>query len=174
MSYKRSVQNKLIMGKAKAKAIVFSWTHNNIYNHRLTDCMLYLILYIIIPIIITGVSLYSLDNSVAPAVYCYLTIFISAANCIYDAINRWKHDEKSVINTKIVIIILFTGIVFVYCIFEIISILILEKVEFRFDCFLWAYFGAVIVVLIDIASCFAKNLAICEYLPDIPSKKEVD
>ena len=131
---------------------------NNIFNLKKGDGIAYLAFYIIIPVIITSVSLVAFpeDDNVS-AIYCYITILISALNCIYDGANRWD-DKKSIRNTKLLAILLMTGIVASYCLFVIIYILITETTKCRYDRILCLYFGAVLVSFLDIGACFIKDI----------------
>lgn len=146
------------------KTIFKAWIHNNIYNHRKIDGTMYFVFYIFIPIVVTGLSLYAFPDDTPSAVYCYVTILISALNCGYDAANRWKIQEKSIVNTKLFFVVIPVAIISCYCIFEILSILILKKTNMRFDGVLYVYFLTVIITLIDIVCCFAKDMSLRNYV----------
>ena len=124
------------------------------------DGIAYLAFYIIIPIIITAISLVTFPvNDNVSAIYCYITILISALNCIYDAANRWE-DKKSIRNTKLLVILLMTSIVVIYCLVVIIYILIANSTACRYDGILCVYFISVIVSFLDIGACFIKDIEI--------------
>ena len=146
------------------KNIFREWIHNNIYNHRKIDGVMYFIFYIFIPIVVTGLSLSAFPDDTPSAVYSYVTILISALNCGYDAANRWKIKEKSIVNTKLFCVVLPVVIISCYCVFEILSILILKKADMRFDGVLCVYFLTVIITLIDIVGCFAKDMSLRNYV----------
>lgn len=140
--------------------MISDWIHNNIYGYRKIDGIMYLAFYIIIPVIVTALSLYFFPTLNTAAVYCYITILISALNCAYDAANRWKSGRKTVINTKLVIMLIPVIIISIYCLFEILYISITAQTDFRIDWVLCVYFFTIAVALIDIVSCFAKEMAL--------------
>lgn len=140
--------------------ILYNWVQGNIYSHKKHDGILYIIFYIIIPVIITAWSLYAFPSDFAAGVYCYLTIFISALNCLYDAINRWQAG-KSIINVKLVIMIV--SVVWIYCLVVIMGMLITRNTNLRADIFFCAYFATVIVALFDFVCCFTSDLTMREY-----------
>lgn len=142
--------------------IFYNLVQGNIYNHKKHDGILYIIFYIIIPVIITAWSLYAFPSDFAASVYCYLTILISALNCMYDAINRWQ-DEKSIINVKLVIIIVSVSVIWIYCLVVIMGMLITTNTNLRADIFFCAYFATIIVALFDFVCCIASDLTIREY-----------
>ena len=57
---------------------------NNIFHCNKGDGVAYLVLYIIIPVLITALSLANMSKTDEIAeIYCYISIMISAFNCIY-------------------------------------------------------------------------------------------
>lgn len=143
-----------------SSSIVENWVRENIYDFRKGDGAAYFVLYILIPVIITIVSLSELQEDGISIVYCYITILISALNSIYDGANRWKENKKSVHNTKIFVILGSNSVVVVYCIYIIMYILITSNVKCRFDWILLVYFFSVAVSLADIIACFSKEMTL--------------
>ncbi len=132
----------------------------NIFSFKKGDGVAYLTFYIILPIIITGISLYSFPPDVAAGIYCYVTILISALNCLYDAGNRWLSGEKSKRNAKLFIIMCFLVIVAVYCLVVILGTLIAKDGWLRIcDWLLFAYVLANVIALVDIVECFTPDIA---------------
>ena len=140
--------------------MISDWIHNNIYGYRKIDGIMYLAFYIIIPVIVTALSLYFFPTLNTAAVYCYITILISSLNCAYDAANRWKSGKKTVINTKLVIMLIPVIIISIYCFFEILYISLTAQIDFRIDWVLCVYFFTIAVALIDIVSCFVQEMAL--------------
>lgn len=81
-------------------------------------------------------------------------------NCAYDAANRWKPGKKTVINTKLFIMLIPIIIISIYCLIEILYISITAQTDFRIDGLLCVYFLTIFVALIDIVSCFAQEMAL--------------
>lgn len=146
--------------KQSQDSIIRGWINHNIYSYKKADSIMYFFFYIVIPITVTAISLYSFPEDTTSAIYCYITILISALNCWYDGANRWVTGQKSIINVKIFVMLLFVTIISVYCIVIILSILILQEVKFRVDGVLCFYFVTVVVALIDIACCVAKEMTL--------------
>ncbi len=150
------------------ESMFYDWVQGNIYNFRKHDGALYFVFYIIIPVIVTAWSLYALpDDSVAGA-YCYLTILISALNCLYDAVNRWQ-DERSVINVKLAIMMASVAIVAIYCFAVLVGILVTAAANpeapsaLRADAFFCVYFGTIMIALFDFGCCFVSAFPIRKY-----------
>lgn len=134
--------------------------NQNIFSLKKIDGVAYLLLYIVLPIIVTGISLYAFPSDMVAGIYCYVTILISAFNCLYDAGNRWLSEEKSKRNAKLFIIICFVGVVAVYCLTVILGTLIAKDGWLRiFDWILFAYVFANVIALIDIVECFTLDMA---------------
>ena len=131
----------------------------NIFQHRKWDASIYIVLYIVVPVIITIVTLLSIQNSERALAYCYVTIFISVANCIYDASGRCKKNQPF-LNRKLAIIIAINALIAIYCIFEVFMILGGGKTTYRVDWILAAYVVVIIVALVDFVLCFSEDLAI--------------
>ncbi|MBR3601476.1 MAG: hypothetical protein IKL49_04035 [Lachnospiraceae bacterium] len=131
---------------------------NNIFNMKKGDGIAYLVFYIIIPVTITAVSLVAFpENDNISAIYCYISILISALNCIYDGANRWE-EQKSIRNTKLFFMLFMTSIVATYCLVVIICIMITQTTACRCDWILCVYFGTVLVSFLDIGACFVKDI----------------
>lgn len=136
-----------------------SWIKNNMFKFKVGDATAYFVLYIIIPVVITAISLKTLSTDNLSVIYCYITIFISAANCIYDGANRWDSTTKSVLNTKIFIIFISNTVIAVYCLCVILYILISNNICRSFDKVLFVYFFTVFVSLFDVVACFVRKMA---------------
>ena len=131
------------------------WITNNVFNFRKGDASAYLVLYIVLPILITCLSIKYPTNNIA-TVYCYLTIFVSAVNGIYDAANRWV--GKSFRNVKLFVIIFGCTGVCIYTAYVILSLLITEAVS-KCDGFLLSYVLVLLIALPDCIACFAADMA---------------
>ena len=134
--------------------------HNNIYNYRKADGILYMIFYVIIPVTVTALSLYFFPEEETAAAYCYITILVSALNCFYDACNRWISNERTVVNTKLAVMIFSLTVVAVYCLFEVIYILLSKEANCRMDWILCIYFITIIMALVDFVLCFTPEMAL--------------
>lgn len=121
----------------------------NIFDGKMLDSSLYLIFYVIIPVIVTVFSLIEFPTETVPGIYCYVTILVSGLNGIYDASNRWRSQEKSRRNGKILAIGICDVVVVFYCFAVIISALIASSVNFRWDWILLVYIGTIVIVLND-------------------------
>lgn len=131
---------------------------NNIFCCKKGDGVAYLVLYIIIPVLITALSLANMSKTDKMAeIYCYITIMISAFNCIYDGANRWDKG-KSIRNTKIFLIHMCNGIIALYCIAEILQMTLLGNALFENEHIFLIYFIAVAIALHDIYMCFGQDL----------------
>ena len=131
---------------------------NNIFHCNKGDGVAYLVLYIIIPVLITALSLANMSKTDEIAeIYCYISIMISAFNCIYDGANRWDKG-KSIRNTKIFLIHMCNGIISLYCIAEILQMTLLGNDLFKNEYIFLIYFIAVTIALHDIYMCFGQDL----------------
>lgn len=137
----------------------------NIFKFKKKDAVGYFILYIIIPITITVISLIqNQKNEITNIIYCYMTILISSINAIYDGTNRWTNN-KSPVNLKIFIIYMSNAVVCMYCIAMILGRLIQgEEWSWQLDQVLLSYLVSVIIALIDIITCFTKDIALNGYI----------
>ncbi|MCM1225330.1 MAG: hypothetical protein NC548_63870 [Lachnospiraceae bacterium] len=142
--------------------VFHNWVQGNIYNYKKLDGILYAVFYIIFPVTITAWSLYAFPSDFAAGVYCYLTILIGALNCLYDAINRWQ-DEKSIINVKLLIMIMSISIVAIYCLVVILGMLLTSNVGKRIDGLFFVYFIVIIMALFDLGCCFVSDLTMRKY-----------
>lgn len=134
------------------------WVSENIFNLKKGDGTAYLVFYIIVPVIVTLISLNTLPENGSAVVYSYTTILISAMNCIYDAGNRWS-GQKGVRNIKLGLIILSSGIIVVYCISIIFLMLATNNTSFRFDWIFLVYILTIIVGVMDVVCCFTADMA---------------
>lgn len=143
----------------KNGAVVEDWVNNNMFGFRKGDGAAYFVFYILIPVTITWISLAAFPSDDIAAIYCYVTILVSALNCIYDAGNRWVAGKKALKNTKLFLVILSAGMVVTYCVVVIFTMLMTKDTSCRCDGWLLAYTVVVVVAVIDIISCFAADMA---------------
>ena len=148
--------------KGNVSLLLKNWRKENIYNFNNLDSFLYLILYIVIPVIITSASLDALKNDGTSIVYCYVTILISTLNGGYDSINRWKSGIRSIHNTKLFIILVSNVVIGIYCTYVIFNKLINPSRNCRMDCILLVYFFTIAISLSDICACVSKEMALFE------------
>lgn len=133
---------------------------NNIFDSRMGDATAYMVFYIVIPVLITLFSLHVFPTDLVSGVYCYVTILVSALNGIYDGANRWRSGIKSRRNAKIFAILVFNGIVAVYCLYVIFSVLIMNKMDCRNDCILFFYGGTCFIAIWDFVASFLKDMTL--------------
>lgn len=133
---------------------------NNIFDSRMGDATAYLAFYVVIPVLITFVSLRVFPTDLVSGVYCYVTILVSVLNGIYDGANRWRSGIKSRRNAKILAILIFNGIVAVYCLYVFFSVLIMHKMECRNDFILLVYMGTCVVATWDFVASFLKDVTL--------------
>lgn len=143
----------------KNNEIVENWVNNNMFSFRKVDGAAYFIFYILIPVTITWISLATFPSDDIAAIYCYVTILVSALNCIYDAGNRWVAGTKAWRNTKLFWVMLSAGVVATYCVVVIFNMFMTKNTSCRCDCWLLVYIVAVIVAVIDIVGCFSADMA---------------
>lgn len=163
MNRNRRLKKQPDTKQTKQFSLMQSWNRCNIFNYNKLDASLYMIFYLVIPILITSISIYTTLSEVVALAYCYLSILISALNGIYDAINRWKSFIKTVHNTKILLIILANGAVCVYCLYIVLYTLMKNKIPARCDLFLLAYLVTIVISAWDFWNCIANELALKEY-----------
>lgn len=142
--------------------IFYNWVMGNIFGFKKFDSALYIVFYVTVSITVTAWSLYAFPTDIVAGAYLYLTVLISALNCLYDAINRW-HINKSIVNVKLVIIMLSVSVVLIYCLIVVMSMLITKTSVMRDDRFFCAYFVVVAVALFDLVGCVSRDLTIKEY-----------
>ena len=158
-----------IFTKDKAKTFVKNWIKQNIYDNRKGDGVAYFVLYLCIPIIITIISLFTVSKDDISIAYCYVTIMISALNSIYDSANRWSSDKsKSVKNIKLLIMILCNSVITIYCLSVFFYVLISENSSdmCRCDGILMIYFVVVAIALVDMFTCFIRDISIQECIKE--------
>lgn len=141
-------------------SIYENWIKNNIFTFKKGDGVAYLILYILIPVTITAVSLSVLPKDSISIIYCYITILINALNSMYDVSNRWNSGKKTVNNSKLFIILLSDLVVAGYCGYVVLNILISKNIGCRVDWIFLVYFFTVVVAIVDIGACFAYDMAL--------------
>lgn len=138
--------------------LIYDYLSVNIFNFKKGDGIAYLSLYVVIPCFVTILSLANYPSDNSAKIYCYISIFINAVNCIYDAFNRWDN-EKSKKNGKLFFMMLGAFIVTIYCTFVILSMAIWTKSGIRQDAFLCSYLIVIAIALIDVICCFTKEIA---------------
>lgn len=134
------------------------WHKENIFNFKKADGVAYLIFYIIIPCLVTVFSLLDYPSDSNARIYCYVSILISALNCIYDAFNRWVNNQKTLKNGKLFFMMIGASIIVIYCFFIIFSMLLIDNADYRQDSFLLAYFLVIVIAISDIVCCFTKEI----------------
>lgn len=134
--------------------------NSNIFGFRMGDATAYLAFYIVIPIVVTYISLGVLSPDAVSGAYCYMTILVSVLNGIYDAGNRWNVGTRCKRNTKLFVICLSNSIVAVYCLCIIFCVLIMHRLGSRYDWILLAYLGTCFVAIWDIAASFLKDMSL--------------
>lgn len=140
--------------------------NSNIFNFRIGDATAYLVFYIVIPVVVTYITLRVLSTDMVSGVYCYVTILVSILNGIYDAANRWNVGIKGIRNTKIFVIYLSNGVVGIYCLYIIFYMLIMHEMGPRPDMILFAYLGTCFVAIWDAASAFVKDMSLKDAVTD--------
>lgn len=140
--------------------------YRNIFQSQKVDGAVYLLLYIVIPVAITYISLKTFRGSNNTAIYCYVTILVSALNSIYDAASRWIPKQKTLKNGKLFLIMFSSAIIAFYCIYITLTMLITNKLD-RCDYILLFYAIAVTVALVDLLTCILKEV---EFLGGLLSK----
>lgn len=138
---------------------VKNWTLANIFKTRKWDSMLYLILYIVIPVITTWVSSIAIgDTDVAMAAYFFLTTGISAFSCLYDIASRWDSDGNRIINLKLFIIAIPITAISIYCLSTLIYTLVSNKVDLSSTWVFYLYLIPLIICIHDICFCFINDI----------------
>lgn len=153
----------------KYRETLEAWIDGNMFAFKKGDGAAYLALYILIPVAITGISLWAFPKNDVQAVYCYVTILVSAFNCIYDAANRWCSGVRAFKNSKLLLVMGSSLVVAAYCIVVIFSILITGTTSWRHDGWLLSYVVAVVIAFGDVVACFMMETAwkACVALTDI-------
>lgn len=139
---------------------IHAWAENNIFRFKRWDATTYAILYIVVPVLVAFASLLTLPTEYSAAAYCYFSIAISAANCIYDACSRWESNISSLRNAKLGSIIFVSFIALSYSFFQFIVILTGKTLAFRYDQVLLFYLLAVLIASLDFIALFAKDMAL--------------
>ena len=134
------------------------WVMHNIFDFHIWDCLLYLLFYIIIPIVITAANFVSSsEESGLLTVYLYVSALISAANCAYDAVNRMR-EKPSFRNIKLGVMCGGATVTGVYCFCAALWLLITNKtVPWGFDILLLFYFAVAVVALADTCICLYEG-----------------
>jgi len=130
---------------------------NNIYSTNKMDAVLYLAVYVAVPVIVTLVGLLNGLQDPMDSIYWYISIIITTIGVLYDCYGRWDANEKSIKNTKIFLIGLSAAIILVYSFFEIVCIS--QGLEHRDDRLLLTYALLGIIAIIDLMICFCRNMA---------------
>ena len=127
----------------------------NIFQLRVADAIAYFVFYVAIPIFTAYASLARESMTNTERFYSYLTIMISALNCIYDACSRTNGNSGT--KKKIAIIIFGASIVSLYCLYVVCTIP-LENTQWRCDYILLAYSLVCAIAFKEIAQCIALIL----------------
>ena len=133
--------------------------NNNIFEGRIGDATAYFAFYVVIPIVITTVSLSVPSTEPISNIYCFVTILVSIFNGIYDAGNRWRPNERSRRNLKLSIIMLSKSLIAIYCLYVIFAALITQELPKRWDYAFFAYLGTCVVAIWDLGASFWKNVS---------------
>ena len=133
---------------------------NNIYLNSKLDGVLYIIIYLVIPLATILIGLLGLLDSELSQVYWYATILVSVVGCLYDCTCRWEHDRKSIKNLKILLMGTGAFIVLAYCIVEM--ILIFNDGPIKLVEIFFAYCLTAGISTIDVVSCFMREITIGE------------
>lgn len=154
----------------KFNSFVLNWGKKAIFKGPL-DGLFYIILYLALPIIITSFSLKSLSPVVGEEIeaeilsarysaiaYCYFTILVSAAGCIYDAACRWE--KKSIKVIKLSIIILVSLIIFFYSLVQAIGAAL--HINIRQDLVLIVYGINCFIAIMDGGITLLKEISISD------------
>ena len=149
--------------KSRIDKFLREWSKDNIFSFRKGDAVAYLAFYIIIPVMITAISISHFPANDIAAVYCYVTILVSVLNSTYDAGNRWISGRRCRNNTKLFIMMLSCVFVAIYALVVIFGVLIAEKV-YRFDWLLLCYVPVILIAIFDIAGCFIVDMVLKEYV----------
>lgn len=148
---------------SKTKTFLKDWSKENIFSFRKGDAGAYLALYIILPVLITFISICNFPDNDIAAVYCYVTILVSVLNSMYDAGNRWIGGKKCHNNTKLFVMMLSCVVVAIYALYVIFGVLIAEKLN-RFDWWLLCYVPVILIAVFDISGCFLVDMVLKEYV----------
>lgn len=138
---------------------------NNIFQEKKADGMAYVCLYGFLPVLVTIFSLQTHGQQLTAMVYCYFSIFINAAGCIYDGCSRWEQERPCFKNTKLGIMITCTFLVAAYCLFVILSILCLGK-PIQWDFLLLVYAIPVFIAIHDLGVCFLRGMVFHTHVSD--------
>ena len=135
---------------------------DNIFDLKIWNSSGYLVFYIFLPVLVTGISLFCLSGNSYDTVYFYLTVLISSLNCIYDGSTRWKSNDKCFRNTKLLIICIAAGIVACYCVAIVLFTVVSHRIPntHNLNYFFLAYLGVIIVGFEEITKCWAECVAL--------------
>lgn len=134
--------------------------NDNIFNFKIGDAVAYFVFYVIIPVLVTYISLKVFPSDITSGLYCYVTILVSILNNVYDGAGRWRSGIKSRRNAKVLTIWVSDGVVGIYCLYVIFSVLIVNNMNCRQDWLLFAYAGVVSVALWDMGTSFLKDITL--------------
>ena len=107
-----------------------AWIKDNMFKYNKVDGGAYFALYLVIPVIVSYISLQVAKQSLE-ITYAFLSILITALNCIYDAYNRWNRESKSIVNLKLTVMGICLAGVSAYCFYVIVGNL-LEWTEIKY------------------------------------------
>lgn len=137
--------------KKKIGVLVQSWSNNNLFGNDIADSIFQVILYIAFPIAVTVNGIPN-KNTAANRAYFYLTIIISALNCLYDAWSRSKVKKNKVKDTKLILLGGPIIGVCMYCVIQVLQVLAVGPKASYPDLWLCMYFVSVAIVACDFFS----------------------
>ena len=130
---------------------------NNIYSTNKVDAVLYLAVYVLVPVVVTLVGFLAGSKEPMDSIYWYISIIITTIGVLYDCYGRWDANDKSIKNTKIFLMGVSAVIILAYSFFEIVCIS--QGLEHRDDRLLLTYALLSIIAIIDLMICFCRNMA---------------
>ena len=148
----------------KIEQFVYDWAASNMFLFRRWDGLCYIFFYIIIPIVLALIGLHTSQNDAALA-NCYLSIVISALNCLYDTFGRWN-DNMPTKKIKLSVIMFCCFVVFTYAFIQFAAGLAGDIQAFRNDMILCMYAPAVIIGALDAGSLLSRTDALKELVKD--------
>ena len=144
--------------KDTTKCICTTWKKHNVFDFSVGDSIAYVCLYLVLPVLITTCSLFAFPENTTSAAYCYVSVLISAINAIYDNALRWTpQDNPTFKNVKLLCILFPNALIALYCLFEILVILVIQSIHLRCDGILLIYVIVVLVAGNDFFECLKRR-----------------
>ena len=134
---------------------IFGEKEHNIFQGNITDALIYMILYRLVPTIVTWLSLYSEVDNLA-VVYFYVTTLITISGIGYDIYSRWRINDK-ITRIKLSIICVPVFVIFSYSLYEILHILISNRYN-RYDEIFYVYILSWIIAFEEFIVCFLNSI----------------